>query len=377
MLKVEILTRMSEVDEYETILVVNGEKYDDAQAWQFNDELSARIFGKDKFQLFYEQKVSSLKAIFSTISFYNGFEWCPEAKDWRGKHYIEQYFEFSRGGPHINYELNVDTESWANPWSVTDFVNKLEQTVEYLNVPGLTFYTDEEFAMNGFGVKCQIRDIEATAADEVLYWNPIVARILDDTLDALQADIHADKVVSLFQFPQPIATACEQYLLYFVQFLSDLGVEADAEIRHSAKSVLFSVTPKHGPDALERIRESLDIYLRIPGSPTFSVEAASINDIAVRQLEGNVYHFKSQLALASALIKAKDATIEMLELSNYQYRQLLVNSQSIEAAESKNPEENEIILNGAVSITPYEGPGFQLNLPHLLRKLKRRFKSND
>jgi hypothetical protein len=389
MLKVETISRKRKAEDTsfgsrdETILVVNGEELNRSCASHYNGGLSAHIHYQNQFHLFYEEKMSSLQAIFTDLSFYNGLEWCPEDNDWHAEHHIIQYFVLSGDNiqqpqdyPYIKYELGLIIENWANPWPLTEFVYKLQQTVEYLNVPGVTFFVNDP-TINGCGVKCQIRDIEASAADEVHYWNPIVARILDATLDAVQANIHPDKVVSLFQFPQSIATACEQYLLYFVQFLSDLGIEADAELSHNAKSVLFSVTPKNGPGALEQIRDALDIYLRIPGSPTFSAEASDLTDTAVRQLEANVYHLKSQLALASALIKAKDATIEVLELSNFQYRQLVSNSRSIEIAESKSPEDSEMILHGMVSITPYEGWGFKINLPQILRLLKRKLKSDD
>jgi hypothetical protein len=71
------------------------------------------------------------------------------------------------------------------------------------------------------------------------------------------------------RFPPAIRTACEQYLLYFVQFLEDLGVSATAEIKEDAKRVLFSVTPTDGCAALQQIREALEVYLKLPEMPEF------------------------------------------------------------------------------------------------------------
>jgi hypothetical protein len=39
-----------------------------------------------------------------------------------------------------------------------------------------------------------------------------------------------DGVAIQFEFPGPLKVACEQYLLYFAQFLRDLGVEVEAKI---------------------------------------------------------------------------------------------------------------------------------------------------
>jgi hypothetical protein len=64
----------------------------------------------------------------------------------------------------------------------------------------------------------------------------------------------------------------EQYLLYFVQFLEDLGIHATADLQEQARGVLLTVTPQDGREALERIREALDVYLQIPRSPDFEAE---------------------------------------------------------------------------------------------------------
>ena len=49
--------------------------------------------------------------------------------------------------------------------------------------------------------------------------------------------------MTYFEFPDAVRVPCEQYLLYFAQFLRDLGVEASSELRHEVGMVLFSVTP--------------------------------------------------------------------------------------------------------------------------------------
>jgi hypothetical protein len=101
------------------------------------------------------------------------------------------------------------------------------------------------------------------------------------------------------------------------------------ELQEPARGVLFTVTPESGPQALEHIREALDLYLRMPQSPDFDVELVRHTDIAVQQYAANVPHLRSQVALAQALLETKNATIEALPAANLSYRQLLgVNTQS-------------------------------------------------
>jgi len=110
-------------------------------------------------------------------------------------------------------------------------------------------------------------------------------------------------------FPPAVRTACEQYLLYFVQFLEDLGIKASAELKEDAQRVLFSVTPANGASALEQIRQALEIYLGLPAMPDFSSAEGQYQNLAVQQLHANILHLQSQLTLARATLQAKDATI--------------------------------------------------------------------
>jgi len=40
-------------------------------------------------------------------------------------------------------------------------------------------------------------------------------------------------------------------LIYFAQFLADLGIDATTELKETAADVLFTVTPKDGSEALD------------------------------------------------------------------------------------------------------------------------------
>ncbi len=70
-----------------------------------------------------------------------------------------------------------------------------------------------------------------------------------------------------FNFPEQFKTPCEQYLLYFAQFLQDLGISATSNLKEEAGKVLFSVTPTDDKEALDKIREALAVYLNLPASP--------------------------------------------------------------------------------------------------------------
>jgi hypothetical protein len=115
---------------------------------------------------------------------------------------------------------------------------------------------------------------------------------------------------------------------------------------------------------LDKVRQALDIYLRLPDTPSFAAEAGKHPDLAVQQLRANILHLQSQLMLAAASLQAKDATIEALQLSNYQYRQLI--SSELNAKSQMEP-----LIGDTVHLTKVEGKGLSIDLPLLFRRLKR------
>ena len=188
----------------------------------------------------------------------------------------------------------------------------------------------------------------------------------------VEAALAPDKLVRVqFSFPAPIRNACEQYLIYFVQFLRDLGIEAGAELNEEAQHVLFTVKPKDEKQALAQIWKALEIYLQIPGLKEFAAESASFNDVAVSQLRANVSHLQGQLHLAAALLEAKNAVNAakdaeiMLLREHFDLRQYVPESKT-------EPGEKEVLTPSYLEMKPLtkESSG-DINLPEILRKLKR------
>lgn len=293
-----------------------------------------------------------------------GNDTAPETEDDR---------EEAHSRPEIHFEFAFELMKWARPWTVTEFGDALKAVVKSRSIEGLTLFTWDEAPDLGF--TAVVASWDDVMGEEVQRWREILRSIHKEATAQCIAAQHAGSLVETFHFPASIATACEQYLVYFVQFLADLGIQAEAEVQHKAAEVLFRVTPAEGPEALERIREALDAYLRLPTDPSFAVVAAGEKDLAVRQLEANVFHLQGQLAIAKAVLQAKDAAIEALELSNYRLRQI-GGGEILSAGSGGGPaagEDSEAIIPGVVSVKEVEKGGFVLHTPEILRKLKRRF----
>ena len=150
-------------------------------------------------------------------------------------------------------------------------------------------------------------------------------------------------------------------MIYFNQFLNDLGIEAETEIKEQAKSTLFKVTPKDKNEALDRIKDALQVYFNLPGISETDFANMNNGDMAFVQLQANIMHLKSQLIFANATIQLKEAVIQTLQFSNYQL------------TSHKKEDEEESVIPNILSVKKFEpkGLGVLVNTPEIIRKLKR------
>jgi len=204
-------------------------------------------------------------------------------------------------------------------------------------------------------------------AEEIEHCSAIIREVHEEVLSRLISRISNRSVVTSFKdFPKEVRTYCEQYLMYFIQFLQDLGVDATSEIKHEAGKVLFTVTPDNEHEALDKIRTALNVYLHLPSNPIGNNPST---DIAVNRLESTVFRLHSDLRLAAAELQAKNATIEAQQLTINVQRSLL----SGEILPLKQNEDREEFLDGAVALTVLKKEGVELNLAKIYRVLKDMF----
>ena len=259
------------------------------------------------------------------------------------------------------------------------FFDAIEQVVSKHHTYRLKVDQDD-YQSNDVRIYIDIKELQASIDDLVEAHRLSLRDIILQTYAMLAAAVRRDSLVAFFEFQPAIKTACQQYLLYFIQFLSDMGIEADAELKDESHRVLFAVTPRTGQEGLERIRDALDAYLYLSVAPDMAGLVARYPDTAVAQLSANVLHLQSQVMLAKSALQMKDATIESLQLSNFQYRSLLLTR---DKATDEHPTikesstDQESVLGGFILVKRYEGKGFDLDLPRILRSLKRRFSRNQ
>lgn len=240
----------------------------------------------------------------------------------------------------------------------------------------IDFHEDDNedffFAGNDFSFLFPITNPEIILGEHLNNSMDKFQRLQSDVVKILEDRVRPDLITTLFEFPAELKVACKQYLVYFAQFLADMGINATTSIEEKANKVLFTVIPEDGEAALANIKEALKIYMDAPEAENFrEVRAIANKDIATIQWEANIHHLQGQIALSQAVLQAKDETISALKLTVYQLNQMVSSSKPLPLEEQGKTEEP--IFKGIVSVKKYEGKGFSINFPEILRRLKRRF----
>lgn len=274
------------------------------------------------------------------------------------------------GDEHFMWvSFEVSYLEWDKPYSISDFIEVHKQFTSQTSRIKFVEVEDarDEIIGNFFYLEIIIDDVKVPVQQYVQLLMQETKDLHLASIEVLKNDFDKVGLSVLYSFPKEVRAACNQYLVYFAQFLSDLGIEADTSIRESADKTLFTVIPKDKKQALENIQKALLLYLEVPSENINLLVPAS--DIAHMQWKANILHLQSQIELSRAIIQAKDETIEALKIANYQLLSYLPKEEQSKS-EKKSSEE---ILGGIATVDDVKLKGVTIKLPEIIRRLRRRF----
>jgi hypothetical protein len=73
-----------------------------------------------------------------------------------------------------------------------------------------------------------------------------------------------DSLVKLFEFPPEYANICSQYLMWFGEFLKNLGIEADVSTENKGGKTSLIISPAENGEMLEQIEQLFYCYIDLP-----------------------------------------------------------------------------------------------------------------
>lgn len=278
---------------------------------------------------------------------------------------------------YFEYEFSWEIDKWKKPYSIEEFGKVMEQVTLLYHEAGIEWIHEDEVISNGCELRCYNFHRGNTIHEIHLNHIEIIEEICSKAALKLHQSSEESSIVSIFDFPEEVKAACEQYLIYFIQFLREIGIDAKANIKDEAGKVLFSVVPLSNETALRRIRDALDIYLQLP------ILFNNVNytqipmDTNVQQLVANIQHLNSQLMLSRAIIQTNQLTIGNQQKLIEQQQKVLdstIFQQSLVETNTKF-EEGEDILGGTIKLQKYKGNGFQVDIPNIYRLIMNKLGS--
>ncbi|MEM8641408.1 MAG: hypothetical protein AAGG51_21705 [Cyanobacteria bacterium P01_G01_bin.54] len=187
----------------------------------------------------------------------------------------------------------------------------------------------------------------------------------------------------LFIFPQDLRYTYAQYLMYFSQFLEDLGIEADTSVTDIDSKLVLKVQPKDSEEALENIHLALAAYLSLPseeGKLIVRPNNDAIAELKYQQLEFMIEHLRTQLKMSEATLRAQNATIRAQEREISLLEMATAEKQlpaSISPEIKQEPSELDYwqpVLG--LKIKSHKGKFFEIDLPQLIRFIENKVRKN-
>ena len=250
----------------------------------------------------------------------------------------------------ISFTFSPKLEHWKQSYSFSEYLALLTTTFNGSNSFNgkLSPYDKEE--TEWFEIEFDIGNGESNLLNEILSREYLLRECHERVIKILAQNQVKNSISESFNFPEKLKVPCEQYLLYFAQFLRDLGIDANSNLKEEAGKVLFSVTPTDDVEALNKIREALALYLSLPSSPIVYDE--SFKSMRLQQQIENLEHSQKmavreiQLAekvitVQSQVIQEKNTIISQKDSTIEQQNKIIekISSKSIMVDSLENKEE--------------------------------------
>ena len=291
----------------------------------------------------------------------------------------------------ISFSISIRMDNWKNLWSVQEHLNEFcrilneSELKNGIQMFGSASEPTLDFGFMNFQVLTLEQEYNCNGSPLNVYIDKcinILTQAQTEVLEKYQRESFTEVIAQQFNFPPEVKTACKQYLLYFTEFLEDMGIEAISSIQEQDGDVTFLVEPRNKAEALSKIANLLKIYLYLPSSPLAGSYANPLDsNLALQRLTSQIQHLNSQLTLATATIQQQAATIQQKDFLIQQQQQFIQSQQftpQVLIDSMKGSKDNEeSLLGDLVKIGDYKMGPLKLKLPQLIQWLKEQFKREN
>ncbi|WDD97574.1 hypothetical protein [Thalassomonas actiniarum] len=255
---------------------------------------------------------------------------------------LQFYMNLSKQEDSLYIVHGIDYEEWAYPFSMKNFSKTYQQKFQDIGV--------EATIDNDNGYDCIINipynfDNKETLFGIIINYCKIAIDCYKASLAELSNEGIKNSIIKYFEFPDNYKNICSQYLIWFGEFLKNLGIEANVTTNPENKQTSLIITPKKDTESLGEIEKLFYQYLQFPyqeflsNSSNLSMEEQYL----ISSLTAQVENFKTQIQMKETMIRMQLATIDQLQEHNNTQKLLITSLQG-------KPEDIISIGNGAISL---------------------------
>lgn len=174
-----------------------------------------------------------------------------------------------------------------------------------------------------------------------------------------------DVLYKIFEFPDEYKHICSQYIMWFGEFLKNIGIEANVSTEHKNGQTTLLVEPEKNPELLLQIERYFYQYIGLPSikllppAPNLTQEEMYAYQSAIMQVQ----HLNTQIQMKDAVIASQNITNFSLISKIKQKEELPLLVESLQ--EDKKYE----LFNGAVKIPAIQKFGKNGNIEFDLCKI--------
>ncbi|MFL9812243.1 hypothetical protein D7241_03170 [Stutzerimonas sp. VN223-3] len=289
-------------------------------------------------------------------------------------HHMATFASINGQDDSIEVCWTIDPLSWngtINPKLLRDEMvqasKSLNSSAVLINTEDNDGYLDIFFSFN-FQPKITISE----AAETI---NKHIDELQNKASDNIQTLDSTDKIIARFNFSTGVETSCTRYLVYFIEFLRDLGIDSNSTVTRRGHETLFSIEPTDKDTSLRTIKEALVIYLSLPElePPLASNHQEPIIQLKLEKLISEVTNIKSENRVQAALLSLQ--TEKITNLSQELAKIKTPRNSLVSVSSDNKTQSSDMFFGGFIKLGRFQYLGIELDWSSLKRRLSKN--SND
>jgi hypothetical protein len=233
------------------------------------------------------------------------------------------YIKPSKNGILISFQFENDVDEWRYPFTVKEFNDAVCARLKSMYVE----IDDEEYFRINIKLKVSNEDANSNLAQLIDRHSSKIKKIVEEEKIKLTNKNIEAVFVKVFNFPSEYKNICSQYLMWFGEFLRNLGIKANVSTQQNIKQTVLIVSPERNGELLTQVEQLFYQYIQLPYMETLSPQQAlSPQELhAYQSAVMQVQHLQTQVQMKDAVIASYKATnIELMKQAESHHSQKIL-----------------------------------------------------